>query len=272
MRHHARDVPVGRAAEAALGSQGRLKRLRALFLAAAFAFAPLARADTVNVFAAASVREVIEALARDFQGRTHDRVIASFAGSNALARQIEAGAPAEIFISADADWADHVAARGLSASRRDVAGNGLVLIAPASSGLRVRVAPQFPLAAGLDGGRLAIANPESVPAGKYARAALVSLGVWDSVKDRLAPAENVRAALSFVARGETPLGIVYRTDALADPRVRIAGAFPAESHPSIVYPMLLLKGAKPAASAFADYVASSEARETWSRFGFAPPQ
>jgi len=217
------------------------------------------------------VREAIEALSRSFEAKTRHRVVASYAGSNALARQIEAGAPAEIFISADNDWADYLGARGLAASRRNVAGNDLVLVAPASSGLRVRIAPAFPLAEGLEGRRLAIANPESVPAGKYAKAALVSLGVWDSVKDRLAPAESVRAALAFVARGEAPLGIVYRTDALADIRVRIAGAFPAESHAPIVYPMLVLRGAKPAANAFADYVAATDARATWSRFGFTAP-
>ena len=166
--------------------------------------------------------------------------------SSALARQIEQGAPADLFLSADLDWMDYLDQRGLvvRASRRNLLSNQLVLIAPASSSVRIRILSNMPLARALGGGRLALADPAAVPAGRYARAALTRLQVWDSVAARLAPADNVRSALAFVARGECPLGVVYATDARAEPRVRVAGVFPEASPPPIVYPGAVVAGGR----------------------------
>ena len=149
--------------------------------------------------------------------------------------------------------------------------NALVLIAPAGKVPKLRIEPGFALAAALGDGRLAIADTRSVPAGKYARAALESLGVWRQVRERLAPAENVRAALAFVARGEAPLGIVYRTDAQAEPRVAIVDTFPPSSHPPIVYPLAIVRGAPEAAGELAHFLASPQARAIWRRHGFGIP-
>jgi molybdate transport system substrate-binding protein len=247
-------------------------RLHAALLA--LLLAPLApRAETVTVFAAASLRDAVEALARPFEAATGHRVVASYAASNALARQLEAGAPAQVFISADREWADYVESRGLAlaGARRTLAGNELVLVAPKASRVELSVAPGLDLAGHLGKGRLALANPEAVPAGRYAKAALQSLGAWDAVKGRLAPAESVRAALAFVSRGEAPLGIVYRTDAIADPSVRVVGVFPPASHPRIVYPLLVLKNATPAGRSFAQHLAGDAARATWIGLGFTAP-
>jgi molybdate transport system substrate-binding protein len=244
-----------------------MRRLAALLLCLCAAFA---RADTVTVFAAASLKEALDAVVKPFEASTGGRVVVSYAASSALARQIEAGAPAALFISADLDWVDYVESRGLAAagSRRKLLGNDLVLIAPAGSGTKVTLARGVDLASALGGGRLAVANPDAVPAGKYAKAALSALGAWRGVESRLAPAENVRAALTLVARGEAPLGVVYRTDALAEKGVRIVDAFPSDTHPPIVYPLVLLKGAGGAARALADHLASAQARPIWERFGF----
>jgi molybdate transport system substrate-binding protein len=232
-----------------------------------------ARADTVVVFAAASLKESLDEVARAFERESGHRVRVSYGASSALARQIEAGAPAGLFVSADTDWADHLEARGLSkpAARASLLANELVLIAPAASATRLAIAPGFRLDEALGGGRLAIADPKSVPAGKYARAALEAMGVWARVEPRIAPAENVRSALAFVARGDTPLGIVYRTDALAEKAVRIVDTFPASSHPPIVYPFVVLDRAGPAARALRDYCASPAARAIWLAHGFRLP-
>ena len=233
-----------------------------------------AHADTVTVFAAASLREALDAQARSFEAQTGNTVVVSYAGSNALARQIEAGAPASLFISADLDWMDDVARHALvvPGSRVNLVGNALVLIAPAKDSSALRIAPGFALAQALGEGRLAMANPNSVPAGRYAKAALEFLGVWGSVEPRAVRAENVRAALLLVARGEAPLGIVYRTDALAERRVRIVDTFPPDSHPAIVYAAALISGRETAAArAFLDFLGASTARVTWQRYGFAPP-
>src|SRR5947208_10631158 len=180
------------------------------------------------VFAAASLSDALEEVGRAFTAATGVRVAASYAASSVLAKQIEAGAPADAFLSAGVAWVDYLEKRGLirPSSRRDVLRNTLVLIAPADSTLRLRIAPGFDLAGALEGGRLAIADPDSVPAGEYARAALTRLGVWSRVSDRAVRGENVRAALAYVARGEAPLGIVYRTDAQAERRVRVVDVFP----------------------------------------------
>jgi molybdate transport system substrate-binding protein len=246
---------------------------RILFLAAALcALSPPAVAETITVFAAASLKEALDAAVKPFESRAGHRVAISYAASNALAKQVEAGAPASIFISADTDWIDYVESRGLAVagSRVNLLANDLVLIAPASSATALRIAPGFDLARALGKGRLAIANPSSVPAGKYARAALSALGAWNGVEARLAPAENVRAALAFVARGEAPLGIVYRTDAMAEKAVRIVDAFPPGTHPPIVYPLVLLKGATSATRALAAHLAAPDTRATWEHFGFRP--
>ena len=222
------------------------------------------------VFAAASLSEALDEVGRAFTAGTGVRVNASYAASSVLAKQIEAGAPADAFFSADLTWVDYLEERGLlkRGSRRDVLGNALVLIAPADSPLRLTITPGFDLTTALGEGRLATADPDSVPAGKYARAALTKLGVWQSVSDRLVRGENVRAALAYVARGEAPLGIVYQTDAQAEKRVRVVGVFPENSHPPITYPLALTVRARPEAARFADFLASDTARQIFTRYGF----
>ena len=246
--------------------------LRRLLAALACLACTLAHAGTLTVFAAASLKEALDAAVKPFEAKTGERVVISYAGSNVLARQIEAGAPAALFISADTDWVDELEARGLTApgTRVNLLANDLVLVAPAASTVRLRVARGFDLARALAGGRLALANPDAVPAGKYARASLQRLGAWDAVRARTAPAENVRAALALVARGEAPLGIVYRTDALAERRVRIVDAIPADTHPPIVYPLVAMREAPAAARDLAAHLASRAMDATWERFGFRP--
>jgi molybdate transport system substrate-binding protein len=228
----------------------------------------------VLIFAAASLQTVLDDLTPALHKATGVRVRASYAASSALARQIENGAPADLFISADHEWMAYVRSRTLvhADSIVDLAGNRLVLIAPAHAGTRLAIAPGFPLAAALGRDRLAIAEPSSVPAGRYAQAALARLGVWDAVVSKLAPAENVRAALLLVSRAETPLGIVYRTDALADPTVAIVDMFPADIHPPIRYPAAITVRAGPDARAVLTYLTSSAARQVFERHGFTPTQ
>jgi molybdate transport system substrate-binding protein len=194
----------------------------------------------------------------------------SYAASSALARQIENGAPADLFISADLEWMDHLAGRQLirADSRVNLLGNRLVLIAPAGQPVTMKIAPGFGLAAALGRDRLALADPAAVPAGKYARAALTSLGVWDAVAGRIAAAENVRAALRLVSRREAPLGIVYYSDAVADTGVRIVDTFPESAHPAIVYPAALTSTASPAAAKVLEYLQSNEARAVFAAQGF----
>lgn len=226
----------------------------------------------VLVFAAASLANVLGDLDSTFTARTGIPVTPSLAASSTLAKQIEAGAPADVYFSADLQWMDYLQQRGLlrAGSRREVAGNSLVLIAPAGSALRVRIAPGFDLLRLLGTGRLAVADPDSVPAGIYARQALTTLGVWDRVEPRLVRAENVRAALEYVARGDAPLGIVYRTGTLVEKRVRIVGVFPADSHAPIVYPVALTRHAGPAAARYLAFITSAEARPIFRRWGFEP--
>jgi molybdate transport system substrate-binding protein len=202
---------------------------------------------------------------------TGNKVIVSYGASNALAKQIEAGAPADIFISADLDWMDYLDQRNLLApkTRLDLLRNTLVLIAPASSATTLKIGPNFGLAAALGNEKLAMAHPDSVPAGKYGKSALEKLGVWTSVEKQVARAENVRAALALVSRGEAPFGIVYRTDALADKGVRIVDTFPADSHPPIIYPAALLASSKSsAAKPLLDHLRSASARAVWEKYGF----
>ena len=226
----------------------------------------------VLVFAAVSLANVLGDLDKAYIARSGVPVTSSLAASSILAKQIEAGAPADVFFSADLQWMDYLQQRGLlrPGSRRDIAGNSLVLIAPAGSAVRASIAPGFDLAALLGGGRLAVADPDSVPAGIYARAALENLGVWNSVAARMVRGENVRAALAYVARGDAPLGIVYRTDALVEPRVRVVGVFPAASHPPIVYPAALTRRAGREAARYLAFIASAEARPIFRKWGFEP--
>ncbi|GAC1698363.1 MAG: molybdate ABC transporter substrate-binding protein [Steroidobacteraceae bacterium] len=233
---------------------------------AAHAAAPLL------VFAAASLGDVLEDVDRAFTARTHIEVRASYAASSVLAKQIEAGAPAEVFFSADLAWLDYLQKRGLvqAGTRRDVVSNSLVLIAPADSPVRLTIVPHFDLVGALAGGRLATGDPDSVPVGRYARAALTQLGVWDGVAARLVRAENVRAALEYVARGEAALGIVYRTDAQAEKRVRVVAAFPSDTHPPIVYPAVVTASAGAQAREFVEFLAGDEARGIFTHYGFTP--
>lgn len=246
--------------------------LVALVLSAGLPLAgPVAARAPVTVLAAASLKDVMDAQAAAFRQSTGNEVRLSYAASSALARQIEAGAPADIFMSADTDWMDHVDQRGLlkAGTRRDLLTNRLALIAPARSTLRLTVGRNMPLARALGGGRLAMAAPE-VPAGRYGRAALTSLGVWPSVEGRVASADNVRAALAYVSRGEAPLGIVYDTDAKADLGVRIVGLFPPGSHPPIVYPAAMLaRSQEPVAQRFLEYLGTPAAEAVFRRYGFA---
>jgi molybdate transport system substrate-binding protein len=246
---------------------GGMVCLLAAFLALA---APVRAAPApLLVFAAASLKNALDAVDGGYKGA---RVTASYAASSALARQIEAGAPADVFISADLDWMDYLAQKRLirAQTRANLLGNALVLVAPAASAAHAAIAPGFPLARLLGQGRLAVADPDAVPAGRYAKAALQKLGVWSAVKDHLAPAENVRAALLLVARGEAPFGIVYRTDAAVSPRVRIAGTFPADSHPPIIYPVAVTAASKAPepAAAYVAYHKSPPARAIFAKAGF----
>jgi molybdate transport system substrate-binding protein len=224
----------------------------------------------VRVFAASSLTEALKAIGAQYTAETGVKVSFSFGASSAVARQIEAGAPADLFFSADADWMDYAQGRSLiqTATRRNLLGNRLVLIAPASSKLTLKIAPGFALGGALGKGRLATGDPDSVPVGRYARSALINLGVWNEVADHLVRAENVRSAMVFVARGEVPLGIVYRTDALVEPKVRVVDVFPARSHLPILYPVALTRTAGPGAAAFLAYAAGPKGQAIFRRYGF----
>lgn len=251
-----------------------MKLIRAIAVLAAawtLAAAPALAADKpVTVFAAASLKNALDEVGAAYAAKTGGAARFSYAGSSAIARQIEQGAPADVYISADSDWMDYLAGKKLivTASRRDLLTNRLALIAPKGAKASLKIGKGMPLAKALGAGRLAVAGPD-VPAGKYARASLIKLGVWDSVSGRLAQAENVRAALQFVARGEAPLGIVYDTDAKVEPRVRIVGLFPDASHPPIVYPAALVAGSSnPRASAFLSFLNGPEAGAVFRKYGF----
>ncbi|HYK26029.1 MAG TPA: molybdate ABC transporter substrate-binding protein [Steroidobacteraceae bacterium] len=266
------------------------RRLLASTLAAALAVAvgPSGGASAspaegpLLVFAAASLTNALNEIGPLYTRRAGKPVTFSFAASSTLARQIAAGAEADVFFSADMDWMDFLQSRHLvdSATRRNIVGNRLALISPSGSQVRLAIHKGFDLAGALGrSGRLAVGEPQSVPAGRYARDALGSLGVWPSVADRLIPSENVRAALSYVARGEAPLGIVYETDALIEPRVRIVGLFPPSSHPSIDYPAAVVApahggppgGRTAEANRFVRFLASPEAQQIFHKYGFLPP-
>ena len=240
--------------------------------------APLAPAAAQQrgplLLAAASMQEAMTAAADAWAARGHPRPVLSFAGSSALARQIRAGAPADLFVSADEDWMDDVEKAGLvmRGTRANLAGNRLVLVRPANTRLSLRIGRNMPIARALGDGRLAMANPDSVPAGKYGKAALTALGVWPSVAPKVARADNVRAALALVERGATPLGIVYATDARAGNGVAIVGAFPESSHAPIRYPLARLTASRHRdAEGFRRFLLSSAGRSILKRYGFSAP-
>jgi molybdate transport system substrate-binding protein len=225
---------------------------------------------SITVFAAASLTNALQELGDGFTKETSIPVRFSFAASSTLARQIENGAPADVFLSADQEWMDYLQTRNLirADTRRDVLGNRLVLIAPADSTIKLKIEPRFPLAAALGKGRLATGDPDSVPVGRYAREALTALGVWNDVADRVVRADSVRSALAFVDRAEAPLGIVYETDALIDKRVRVVDVFPAESHKPIVYPIALTGAAKTEAARFVAYIRGPAGVVAFKAYGF----
>jgi molybdate transport system substrate-binding protein len=262
----------------------RRESLALLLLAAAAsvtAFAPL-RAEPSNgpkpiiVFAAASLKNVLDAVGEGLKADGALTPIISLAASSALARQIEQGAPADVFMSADEDWMTYLESKDLvlPETRTIIASNTLVLIAPRDSPVRVNLTAGASLAEVLGEGRLAVANVTSVPAGKYAKAALQTLGAWASVEGKLAQTDNVRAALMLVSRGEVPLGIVYGSDAKADANVRVVAAFPATSHPAIIYLGAVTKAsASPRhAKSFLARLTSPDGRAAFAEQGFAVPE
>ncbi|HEY4944102.1 MAG TPA: molybdate ABC transporter substrate-binding protein [Rhizomicrobium sp.] len=245
--------------------------VRGFLAAALLAIAPLAaQAGTITVFAAASLTDALGDVGKAYQAKTGNSAVFSFASSSVLAKQIEASGGADIFMSADTDWMDYLDSRSLIAhdTRKNLLGNHLVLIAPAGANVSLTIAPHFDLLGTLQGGRLSVADPDSVPAGKYARTALTTLGVWNGVVNHLVQAENVRVALAYVSRGEAPLGIVYTTDAVSDKGVRVVGTFPENSHAPIVYPAALVKDARPEAKAFLDFLSGPEATAIFEKDGF----
>jgi molybdate transport system substrate-binding protein len=236
---------------------------------------PATAADdsTVLVFDAASLTNVLDDLSQAFTAKTRVLVKSSPAASSVLAKQIEAGAPADVFFSADLEWMDYLEQRKLlkPGSRHVVVGNRLVLIAPADSAVAIKLQPGVDFGPALGPqGKLATGDPDSVPVGKYAKTALQKLGVWDKVSGQIVRAENVRAALAFVARGEAPLGIVYETDALAEKKVRIVAVFPQDTHPPITYPIAVTTHGGAAAQQFVDFVRSKAADEIFRKYGFVP--
>jgi molybdate transport system substrate-binding protein len=235
--------------------------------------APVSAQDkTVTVFAAASMKNALDDIDSAYTAKTGIKVVASYAASSVLAKQIEQGAPADIFVSADTDWMDYLAKRNAvnEATRTNLLGNSIVLIAPKDSGIgKVTIGPGFDLAKLAGSGRIATGDVSAVPVGKYAKAALEKFGAWQAAEPKFAMAESVRAALTLVARGEAALGIVYATDALIEPDVKIIGAFPADSHPPIIYPVAATTTARPEANSYLAFLRSSTAQAIFEKYGFS---
>ncbi|WP_421694061.1 molybdate ABC transporter substrate-binding protein [Aestuariivirga sp.] len=246
--------------------------LGGLGLALAVSLSPAAAADKVTVFAAASLKNALDDASAAWTAASGKETTIAYAASSALAKQIEGGAPADVFISADLDWMKYLADKNLIAPGTEVKllGNTLVLVAPASSAAKIEIAPGFDIAGLVGSGKLAVCDVKAVPAGKYGKAALEKLGVWASVEGKIAQAENVRAALKLVATGEAPAGIVYQTDANAEPKVKVLGTFPADTHPEIVYPAALTATAEknPDAAAFLAFLQSEAALAIFKKHGF----
>lgn len=230
-----------------------------------------AQEKSILVFAAASLKDALDDVNVAFSKTTGTKVTASYAASSQLIKQIEQGAPADIFISADLDWMDYGAQKKLikEATRVNLLGNRLVLIAPGDSKVeRVTIGSNFPLASLAGDGRIVTGDVRAVPVGRYAKAALEKLGLWESVQPKLAMVENARVALALVARGEAPLGIVYETDAQTEPKVRAIGVFPPDSHPPIIYPAALTAEAKAGAAEYLAFLQSAAARQLFENRGF----
>jgi molybdate transport system substrate-binding protein len=231
----------------------------------------VAEDKTLTVFAAASMKNALDDIDAAFTAKTGVKVNASYAASSTLAKQIEQGAPADIFVSADTDWMDYAANKKTinESTRVNLLGNSIVLIAPKDSKIdNVTIGQGFDLAKLAGDGKIATGDVKSVPVGKYAKAALEKLGSWSAAEPKFAMAESVRAALTLVARGEAALGIVYSTDAKVEPGVKIVGTFPADSHPPIIYPVAATSTAKPEANAYLDYLRSSAAKTVLEKYGF----
>ena len=231
-----------------------------------------AQDKSITIFAAASMKNALDEIDAAFTAKTGIKTIASYAASSMLAKQIEQGAPADIFISADTDWMDFAIDKKVvnETTRINLLGNSLVLIAPQDSAInRVTIGPGFDLAGLAGSGRIATGDVNSVPVGKYARAALQKLGAWQAAEPKFAMAESVRAALLLVARGEVTLGIVYATDARIESGVKIVGTFPADSHPAIIYPVAATTSAKPEAFSYLSFLRSSAAKAIFERYGFS---
>jgi molybdate transport system substrate-binding protein len=244
----------------------------ALFIALAGAPLPAAAQESITVFAAASLKNALDDADTAFTKATGVKVVASYEASSALAKQIEAGAPADVFISADLRWMDYVAGKSLikADTRVNLLGNRLVLIAPKDSKLdHVAIGRGFDLAKLADDGRIAVADVKAVPAGFYAKAALEKLGSWAAAESKLAQAVNVRATLAFVARGETPVGIVYETDAKIEPKVKVVGVFPEDSYPPVTYPVAATAAAKPASARYVEFLRGSAAKAIFEKYGFS---
>jgi molybdate transport system substrate-binding protein len=235
---------------------------------------PAAEAESVTVFAAASTTNAITDIGKMFEQKGLGKIVPSYASSSTLAKQIENGAPANVFISADEPWMSYLEDRKLieAGSRFDLLGNKLALIAPADSSIKVEIGPKLDLAKLLGNGRLAMGDPDHVPAGKYGKAALEKLGMWAETEGKVARTADVRAALTLVERGEAPLGIVYSTDAAITPKVKVVGVFPADTHPKIVYPAALIAGKSTAAAkSFLQFLKTPESRAVFEKYGFTLP-
>ena len=248
----------------------KLIRHLAFVVLIALAAAQQARADNLTVFAAASLKNALDDISAKWKDSGAGTVGASYASSSTLAKQIEQGAPADVFISADIQWMDYVSKKSLVETPHNLLGNRLVLIAAKDNLLTLEIKPGLKLAEVLGDGRLAVGDPSNVPAGIYAKEALTKLKIWDEVQPKLAPAADVRAALTLVSRGEAPLGIVYETDAKVDPKVRIVAVFPEDSHKPIVYPVAVVKTSKnPDAAKFVAFLSGPEAKEIFVKYGFS---
>lgn len=244
----------------------------AVVILASASFSPASAEDkTITVFAAASMKNALDEVDAAYTAKTGVRFSVSYAASSVLARQIEQGAPADVFVSADTDWMDYAIAKKTinEPSRVNLLGNSIVLIAPKDSKIdKVTITQGFDLAKLTGDGKIATGDVRSVPAGKYAKAALEKLGAWQGAEPRFAMAESVRAALTLVARGEANLGIVYATDAMVEPGVKIVGTFPAESHPAIIYPVAATTNAKAGTNDYLSFLRSSVAKSIFEKYGF----
>jgi molybdate transport system substrate-binding protein len=226
---------------------------------------------TLTVFAAASMKNALDDIDAAFTAKTGIKVAASYAASSTLAKQIEQGAPADVFVSADTDWMDYAIGKKNidEPTRVNLLGNSIVLIAPKDTKIdNVTIAPGFDLAKLAGDGKIATGDVKAVPVGKYAKAALEKLGAWQAAEPKFAMADSVRAALTLVARGEAVLGIVYATDAKVEPGVKVVGTFPADSHPPIIYPVAATTTAKPEAKSYLDYLHSQAAKAVLEKYGF----